>query len=1354
VSATVEFRGVDRQAVVVGRGHADPELMRPGSLHELFEAAADAHGGRTAVTLRGSEVTYSELEARANRLAHFLAGAGVSRGGRVALLLDRSVDTYVSILAVLKAGAAYVPLDVSYPPDRVAFILSDSGAQALVTTSARAPAGPAPVRTILLDREADAIASQPEGRLEGAEHRAQPRDIAYIIYTSGTTGRPKGVEVEHRSICHWIRAAQRVYAVQPDDRVYQGFSTAFDASLEEIWIALSNGATLVPAPPEMANAGPDMRAWLAAQGVTVLSCVPTLLTTFDEDIPSLRLLIFGGEALPQALAERWCRPGRRVLNTYGPTEATVTATWSEVRPGEPVRIGVPLPNCYLYVLTPALRPVPDVQPGQLFIGGACLARGYVNRPELTRDRFVPNPFREDRAVAPLLYETGDLVAWDAEGGLRFLGRVDDQVKIRGFRVELPEIEAQVASCPGVRAAAVSLRELTPGVESLVAYVVPASADTPLEVAAVESALRARLPPYMLPACYEPLPALPTLPSGKVDRKALPHPVLRLRAAAAEHTPPRTRLEREIAAVYAEVFHQERVSVTADFFDDLGGHSLLAAMAASSLRTREGLSHISVSDIYRAPTVELLARAVAGQPTRPRAPTAPAAPRRAERIPPRRHRWAGAAQAALVYALQIVFFYPVLVLAFASAGEALTPGRFALMAALLAVSYLPFILALSAVAKWTLIGRYRAGHYPLWGGFYLRFWLVRHITALVPLQWIAGTRLMPLYLRMMGARVGRDCHIDTIFVAAFDLLEVGDRTSVNQDANLVGYSVEGGTLHIGPVRLGSDCFVGAHSVLCAGARMEDGSGIAEHSMVAAGATVPAGQWWAGSPARAAPRPSGEPPFSAAAPATSRRRRARALVGHLVGLLTLPLVPLTASVPGAALLLGLYAQLGPVALLAAPLAAVLFVVTFCLETAALKWALLGRVREGVYPTDGGFYVRKWFVDRLLHQNGILMNSLFSTLYALPFFRLLGARIERNAEVERVAFVTPDLLTLRSGSFIADAVYLGAPRAHNGLLYVGRTEVGSRSFIGNSALLPSGAAIPDRCLVGIQSVPPARLDAGTAWLGSPAMLLPRRDIVRGFGEEQTYRPTWRLRAGRLAVEFLRVFVPPTLLIWLAAAGFLGARALFGNLAPWQAVALFPAVMLVAQAGCVAAAAAIKWAAVGRYRPTQAPLWSFFVWRSELATGLYESPATQSLVATLTGTPFLAPVWRLFGVRVGSRTFLDTTHVTEFDAVRIDDEAALNLNCGVQTHLFEDRVMKISGLHIGERCAVGSNSIVLYDTTMHPGSSLGPLSLLMKGESLPAETSWEGIPAVRSRELAEAAPAPERLAPRRAAEARGAPS
>ena len=1305
---------------------ADPDLMRGELLHELFEQQASARPGSLALVCAGQEITYGELDRRANQLARFLRGRGVGRGDCVGLWLPRSIEAIVSLLAVLKAGAAYVPLDPEFPPERVGFILSDCRARALVTTSrSGALADSFPAEVVLVDRLQEAIEARNCERLSRAETGLAPEDLCYVIYTSGTTGKPKGVQVEHRSVCHLVRAEGKLFQVQPADRVYQGFSLAFDASVEEVWLAFYAGATLVVATAEMVRSGTALSRMLAEAGVTVLSCVPTLLAMMEDDVPTVRLLILGGEACPPDLVKRWWKPTRRIVNTYGPTEATVIATAAECHPAKPVTIGRPISNYLACILDERLQPVPPGVPGELCLGGIGLARGYLGRPELTAEKFIR--VAEGEKPPERFYRTGDLARWSPDHEIEFLGRIDTQVKIRGFRVELAEIEAVLLECPGVQAAAAALREDEPGRQQLVAYIVPCS-NEPFDEKAVRAILRARLPVYMVPAILEPLPQLPTLAAGKVDRKRLPPPRCRLSERRDDIARPRTGGERQITAVWEKLFAPSPVSLTDDFFLDLGGHSLLAVRMVSALRGNPTFAEISVLDVYQQPTIEKLAAKFENR----RRPKSQTVKEDFHPTAPWRHFLCGAAQFISLFFI-LTFFalqwltpyltYTILIEEEYGFLEAIL-GAFASL-----ILFYPIMVVIPIVVKWLLIGRYTPGEYPLWGWFYFRWWFATTVEAAVPVGYLTGTPLLNIYLRLMGAKIGRNVHLATDSFASYDLLSIGDDSSVNADSNLLGYTVERGRLKLGTITIGKACFVGARAAVREDTVMEDESALEDLSMLPPGATIPRGETWLGSPARNRPASAVRAPMPAASrPGASRRFWFGVL--HGIGLLIFPALVVSALFPGIVMMNKLN-YLDPYYwyLLLAPLAGLSFIVLLALEIVVVKWLLLGRVKPGTYPLHSFYYLRKWFADQTMDLSLDILGPLYASVYLTPWYKLLGAKLGRGAEVSTASFISPDLLSIGDESFIADSVSLGAPLIRGGRMVLGRNHIGRRSFIGNSAMLPPGTVIGDSVLIGCLSAPPPdprdALREDSTWMGSPPIFLPQRQKSALFPAETTFEPTPRLRILRATIEFIRVITPSTCFIILISLMFSALLLLRDFFSLPQTLLFVPVFYL----GCALAAAgltiALKWLLVGHYRPGEKPLWSTFVWRNELLNALHEHLAEPFLIGPLTGTPFVCWYLRLLGARIGRRVYMETTDFSEFDLVHIGDEAALNADCTIQTHLFEDRVMKLDAIEICARCKVGAASLVLYGTQMAEGAALGDLSLLMKGEALPPWTNWQGIPA-----------------------------
>ncbi len=1303
-------------------------------LHEIFEAQADLRPEAVAVSDGREEVTYAGLEARANRLARYLRGRGVGRGSAVGLLLPRSADAYAAILAILKAGAAYVPIDPEYPQERATFILENSRAAALVTNAELASRAPEfGGEVIRVDADRAAIAAESAARLEPGEAGVGPLDLCYIIYTSGSTGRPKGVMIEHRNARHLVRAEGRIYGVRPDDRVYQGASLAFDLSVEEIWLAFHAGATLIPATPQMVHAGPDLSRLLTERGVTVLSAVPTLLSMLAEDIPTLRVLIFGGEACPDWMVARWARRGRTLFNTYGPTETTVIATFAVLSPEKPVTIGRPVPGYRVYILDDKLQLAPRGQVGEICIGGAGVARGYVGLPEQTAARFVPDPFAPPGEPDARIYRSGDLGRINSEGNLEFMGRADAQVKLRGFRIELSEIESVLLEQSEILAAACTVREDTPGVQHLVGYVVPRDGNA-IDEERLRSHLRTRLPAYMVPAMIETVSDLPRLASGKLDRTRLPAPGKRQAPRVKSAQRPQTPSERRIARVWEKIFHPQPVSLDEDFFLDLGGHSLLAARMVSELRKDPQFARVSVADVYERPTIASLAAAL--DAVAPCAESsawhrAGGASRKHDRPGNRaRHFGAGLLQSAGLYfvfganALEWVTPYLVFMMLLASGHSVLNAAAWGMASAM---AVFPLLTVGVIAAKWLVLGRVRPGRYPLWGAYYLRWWFAQTLIKAVPLNYLAGTPLLPFVYRLLGARIGKDVHLDSDGLAAFDLISIGDGSSIDGAALLLGYTVEEETLIIGPVTVGRNCFVGTRAVLRAGCVMEDGARLDDLSFLPAGARIPRGETWKGSPARRVDLKDPVPP-----PRPRRGRLERAALAALyAGLVVVfPIVLISAVVPGMALLLRIDPLVHPLEYLAAaPLVGASFVLFLTVETVALKWLLAGRVRPGTYPVHGRFYIRKWIVDKLLALSLDIIGPIHATLYLAPWYRALGAKLGRLVELSTATSTTPDLLELGDGCTIADEVSLGSPRIERGWMTLARTRLDRRVFLGNSAVIPAGVEMGEGSLVGVLSIAPSdRAEAAkthTSWLGSPARLLPRRQPSAGFCEERTYSPPRKLLRARRAFELLRVTLPPAGFVIVSATVIEAALLMWPRVGLGATLALLPLVYAACCVAVILGVALAKWTLVGRFKPFARPLWSNFIWRLELQNALYEFLATPLALEALRGTPFLPWYFRLLGAKIGRRVYVHTTGLLEFDLIEVGDRAALNDDCVLQTHLFEDRVLKASTLRIGADCSVGAVSVVLYDSKMEDGAKLDALSLLMKGETLPAGTAWAGIPA-----------------------------
>ena len=1293
----------------------------PQLLHGLFEENARLYPNHVALSWLGDTCTYQQLDARADQLAARLRGQGVQAGDFVGLLLAKSVELYVGMLAVLKAGAAYVPLDLSFPPDRVTFILGDCGARVLLTNRPLAGGFDAWPGQVLDLSQPTPANQQPATDNRQPPAPVGPDSIAYIIYTSGTTGLPKGVLIPHRSICHLVRAEQVLFQPTPQDRVVQGFSVAFDASLEEIWLAWGSGGALVPVPEDTMKAPDALPGFLNESQATVFSTVPTLLSLLPAAVPSLRLLILGGEVCPPELLAKWASRQCRVVNTYGPTEATVVATADDFVPGRKLTIGRPLAGYEALLLDQLGQLVPLGVPGELCLGGAALAAGYLNRPELTAAKFntvaeLPNGF------TGRLYRTGDLARFDFESNIEFLGRIDTQVKIRGFRVELAEIESLLLQWPGIRNAAVALKEGADGVKKLIAYLI-LDADHLLDEKAVRAYLRERLAPYMLPAALVPLLAFPLLTSGKVDRKALPYPVSGDQPVGRELTLPRNPLESAIYAAWQKRFDTSDISVTDDFFD-LGGNSLLASLIISELRQQPDFQGLSVKEMYTRRTIEALAASVA---TGTFGSAQPAAPEAASASMVRPAGTATRLATAILQLLSIMTFYavPVLLLSLSLSYRNNLPEWPLLetlaVSAAAVVLYVPLACLLVVLVKWLVIGRFQAGEYPLWGFYYYRFWVVKKLVEAAPTQLLSATPFLAVFYRLLGARIGENVYLGSTRLMCFDLLSIGDGASVAREAGLLGYRIERDRLIIGAISVGRDAYVGLRSILEGDTSLGDEAELDDLSALAAGRRVPAREGWQGSPAQR---------VRAAEPAGPRRLAVAPGAGYLVAqaaaIVLMLLVPSGALLPCLGIMYWSVERFGaePSVLTLLPLSG-FYVLLLMAGLALVKRVVAGKQQAGTLPLYSLAYVRHWVADAVLAQSLALLKSLYATIYTPAWLRLLGADIGHRAEISTLNHISADHLTVAPGAFLADSVSVGAPRVYRGVVEVLPTVVGARTFIGNSAVLAGGTVLGTNCLIGALSAAPLVTPPdGTSWVGSPAFLLPNRPPSEAFAPELTFAPTRGVIWARGTIEIFKIVLPFTFSFITFAVLYHYVHWHLQHYSFWSSVGVGTGALVGLIFGFCLLTALLKWVLIGRYRPVERPLWSSFVWRNELVNSLCESYVYVYWQAALSGTPFATWFFQLMGSHFGHSVYLDTTEITEFDLAWVADHAVLNNGATIQTHLFEDRVMKMSALRIGRYATVGTSSVVLYDSVIGPGATLKSLSLLMKGEQLPAETRWQGIP------------------------------
>jgi amino acid adenylation domain-containing protein len=624
ISALEILTEAERQQLLVEFNNTHADYPHDKCLHQLFEAQVERTPDHVAAVFEGQRLSYAELNARANQLAHHLQRFGVGPEALVGIFMERSLEMVIGLLAVLKAGAAYVPLDPEYPKERVTFMLEDAHVPVLLTQrhlvaglmeDRRSNREDEPssssldprIQVVCLDTDGEAIA---QNSVENIATQVAPENLMYVIYTSGSTGQPKGVMVSHRGISNHMAWMQRTYHQSEADCLMHRTPFSFDGSVWELWWPLLVGGRLVIARPGWHKDGAYLVRLISEQKITAVEFVPSMLNVFlnEEGLDtcdSLRHVICGGEALSVDLVERFfARLNAELHNQYGPTEASIDATFRTCQRGSDhllVPIGRPIDNTQVYVLAERLEPAPIGVPGELYIGGVGLARGYLNRPELTAERFIPNPFSQQPGAR--LYKTGDLVRYRTDGNIDYLGRLDYQVKIRGYRIELGEIEAVLAQHPAVRETVVLVREDVPDDKRLVAYLVTDEKPAPT-ISELRSFLQEKLPEYMLPSAFVMLDALPLTPVGKVDRRALPAPDQARPQLAKAFVPPRTKVEHLLATMWQDMLGIETVGIYDNFFE-LGGNSIKAAIFINKLQQELG-ELIYVVALFDAPSIADLA----------------------------------------------------------------------------------------------------------------------------------------------------------------------------------------------------------------------------------------------------------------------------------------------------------------------------------------------------------------------------------------------------------------------------------------------------------------------------------------------------------------------------------------------------------------------------------------------------------------------------------------------------------------------------------------------------------------------------------------------------------------------------
>ncbi|MFC9997307.1 Pls/PosA family non-ribosomal peptide synthetase [Nocardia sp. NPDC127526] len=1263
------------------------------TLVDILAATARAHPDAPAIDDGEAVLNYAELLAAIDLEVGRLAAAGVRAGDRVGVRMSSGTSAlYVTILAVLHAGAAYVPVDADDPDERARLVFGEAKVTAIVTIDGI---------------ETTAAAFESRGTQTGVAAPA-PADDAWIIFTSGSTGTPKGVAVTHRNAAAFVDAEARLFLqdapIGPDDRVLAGLSVAFDASCEEMWLAWRHGACLVPAPRALVRTGADLGPWLVRREISVVSTVPTLAATWPaEALESVRLLIFGGEAVPPELAERLAGTDEReVWNTYGPTEATVVACAALLNGGFPVRIGLPLDGWDLTVVDQAGNPVGEGESGELVIGGVGLAR-YLD-PAKDAEKYAPLPsVGWERA-----YRSGDLVRNDS-AGLVFLGRADDQIKLGGRRIELGEIDNALQHLPQVTGAAAAIRSTKAGNKILVGYLTGPEAGYDLKAA--RALLAEQLPAPLVPRLAV-VAELPTRTSGKVDRDALPWPLPK--AAAAEAEAGLSATEQWVAGLWDSILGAEVTDPGTDFFD-VGGGSLAAAQLVAALRER--FPHIAVADLYDHPRLGALAAYLDES-----APAAAVEERivRPTPLPAQLFQVLATIPLTTLTGLQWLTWLGVVGNIAAWSGSLPWLPQlswwWALVAFLLFISP-PGRMALCVIGSRILLRGLRPGSYPRGGRTHLRLWTAVRLSEASGAENLSGAPWMVPFARALGAKIGKGVDLHTL-PPVTGMLELGKGCSVEPEVDLSGYWIDGDLVHIGPISIGPGAVVGARSMLLPGTTIGRNAEIAPGSAVSG--KVKADQEWAGSPAVKVGKAQHRWPDHTPA------RAAHWVAIFGITSMVLAAVPILGLAAGGAFIAWwirdtatLTAGLGR-AFAILPVAMLLSLGVYAVVTViAVRLFSIG-LTEGYHPVRSRIGWQAWATERLLDSARTFLFPLYASLLTPIWLRLLGAKVGKHVEASTVLLL-PKFTTVADGAFLADDTMIASYELGGGWLRIGEAKVGKRAFLGNSGMTAPGRRVPKNGLVAVLSAAPSKAKAGSSWLGSPPVRL--RRAAETADTARTFDPAPRLRIARGIVETCRLI--PVLVTFGIGLGVLFALAWLANTLGHLPAALLSGLVLMG-AGAVAGFSSViaKWLLVGRIDAEEHPLWSSFVWRNEVADTFVEHVAAPWFARAATGTPVLNLWLRGLGAKIGRGVWCESYWLPEADLVTLGDGATVERGCVVQTHLFHDRIMAMDTVTLEAGATLGPHCVALPAARIGAGATVGPASLVMRGDSVPPSTRWWGNP------------------------------
>lgn len=1253
----------------------------PRTLVDIFQRTVLDFPDTLAIDTDTKKLSYRELEAAVNSQALALRTRGIGPGSRVGIRLPSgTADLYISILSTIIAGAAYVPVD-----------FDDGQARASAVFEA------AQVSAVISPNGIDFIHANSRGPQESVSTSVDLDDDAWIIFTSGSTGVPKGVAITHRSGAAFFDGEAQLLVREkplgPGDRVLAGLSVSFDSSIEEMWFAWRNGATLVPASRDDMRLGPDLPDFLSRKDITVMSTVPSIAVFLqDSELPKLRLLIVGGEACSSELASGLWRSYREVWNSYGPTESTIGATFQLLQHSAPVMIGAPIAGTHLAVINEDGNPTPMGEIGELVIGGVGLGR-YLDF-ELTTQKFRPLPCLE----WPRAYFSGDYVQLTPEG-LRWVGRRDEQVKVAGRRIELGEVEAAAQRAPGVRASAAIVRT-DGGAKQLVCYVTVTKDFN--RTAAIKEICR-HLPSGVIPRLVV-LDSFPLRSSGKIDRSALPTPRPSDRALSANE---RTE-DGPIAHAWCSVLGITSVTADDDFFE-LGGSSISAAQVVVALRTLYPMC--SVADLYRYSNFsEFSAQLESINPDsgNDQIPLHPI------------KKFSGFIQILAVPALMTLeaarwlaaLTFTALIVEPEFLSLSWTYAAFALTITLLTI---PGRVIVAGSLIRILLIKISLKNSPKGGVTHLRLWAAERIASILSVSDAYGTPWMCIYARILGCKIGRRSHLQSA-PPVTGQLTLGDDCVVEPDVVFSTWRLVNSEIMPNHYVIGNRVRLGARTAFTRSTVIGNDVEVQPQSLVTE--DIPDLSVVAGSPGQIIE--NGPVVWPHGIPSTSKLwSYAYGLAPFLLTLISAlcivpdiiifeSLAPLGES--NKTLLLWLIKWSPAFALITLVSSLIITVVTVRLLA---RWA-----QPGFHSAHSAAGFASWLIEQVGHRSMLHLIPIYST-QATPFlFRLLGVSIGEDVECSTV-IGQYHLMKIGSRSFMADDISLAQREMHRGWVYLAASEVGEGSLLGNRAYVRAGRTVPPGTLLAVNSELPVAARSGAIYFGVPAIEFPIRNIDLDKGVTAPLR----LRFRRGFYELLRI-VPMSLFVLIEGVIAFGIFLLIENSDPILVILGSTGILVIATLTGMLLTAVAKWIFQGRIKAGDHDFWSPFAWRSEFVWAVASLLSLPWMGPVLPGTPFIVWYHRLLGAKMGHGTWCEILFWSEPDNVTVGDAVTLASRADLQTHIFQGRTLRTGPVTVSSGSTVGSWSNVLLGSVIGENVNISANSVVPLGEVLHSGTAWWGHP------------------------------